>query len=64
MIRWMADQILLLFNYVPELILPKDDPRFDFIRWWLGFVLVVLGLFIIGMVVRAILPTKPPNNSG
>jgi len=63
MIRWMVDQILLVFNFVPELIMPKDDPRFDFLRWWLGFVLIVLCLIIIGMVSSAIRPTKPPNNS-
>ena len=55
--RWLADQILKLFNYVPELFLSKDDPHFDVFRWWLLFVVVAVLVYIGVMVWRAFRPT-------
>jgi len=53
MFRWLTDPILKAFNYVPELILARDDPHFDVVRWWFVFVLVVV-LVLVGMrVLRA-----------
>ena len=62
MLKWLADQILNIFNYVPELILGEGDPRFDFLRWWLLFVLIATIVFIISVASRALRNTTPPTN--
>lgn len=62
MLRWLTDQILKIFNYVPDLILGEGDPRFDFLRWWLFFILVVTILFIVGAAVRSLRTAKPPTD--
>jgi hypothetical protein len=49
--RWLADQILKVLNYVPELLLSKNDPHFDVLRWWLLFVVVAV-LVCVGVMVR------------
>jgi hypothetical protein len=54
--QWLADQILKVLNYVPELLLGKDDPRFDFLRWWLLFVVVAALVYLAVMVRRAFRP--------
>ena len=41
--RWLSDQILKILNFVPELI---NDPRFDVLRWWFLFVVIVVSLLI------------------
>jgi len=50
MLPWLSDQILKIFNYLPERFLAKSDPRFDLLRWWCLFVLIVIAAVIIGMV--------------
>jgi hypothetical protein len=62
MLQWLADQILKISNYVPELILGEGDPRFDFLRWWLLFVLIATLLFIVSVARRALRKTKPPTS--
>ena len=51
MFRWLTEPILKALNYVPELLLGRDDPRFDVVRWWFVFVVVVI-LVLVGMMVR------------
>jgi hypothetical protein len=43
LMRWLSDQILKILNFVPALI---KEPRFDVLRWWFLFVLIVVSLFI------------------
>jgi hypothetical protein len=52
MIDWILERILIILNYMPELFVAEGDPRFDVIRWWLGFVLIVL-------IVSAIVMLRP-----
>jgi hypothetical protein len=54
MLRWIADQIVHILNYVPELFLDKDDPHFDILRWWLAIVVVVVLVLIFGRMWRAL----------
>jgi len=53
MLERLADQVLKILNYVPELFLPPGDPRFDFLRWWLIFVVIVAVVLIIRRTLRA-----------
>ena len=53
MLHRIADQVLNILNYVPELFLDKDDPHFDIIRWWLAFVFVVVLVLIFRMARKA-----------
>jgi hypothetical protein len=50
MLRWLAEQLLKVFNFVPEMFLDESDPHFDVLRWWLLFVvvavIVTLGVFV------------------
>jgi hypothetical protein len=53
MLDRLADQILRVLNFVPELFLARGDPRFDVYRWWFVLVLILVFLVIIGMARRA-----------
>jgi len=61
--RWLVDQVLAIFNYVPELILDKGDSRFDFLRWWYAFVLLVIVGVIVRMAIKGFRQNRPPSNS-
>ena len=50
MLERLADKILNVFNFVPELFLARGDPRFDVYRWWFALVLVLALLIVVGMV--------------
>ena len=52
MIDWISERILIMLNYIPEFFVAEGDPRFDVIRWWLGFIVIVL-------VVSAIVVLRP-----
>jgi hypothetical protein len=56
MLHWIADQILDILNYVPELFLAKDDPRFDTLRWWIAVVFVIVLVLIFRRVWKAFRP--------
>jgi hypothetical protein len=49
----IADQLWKLLNSVPKVFLPAGDPRFNFLRWWLVFVVLVVILLIVRMIYRA-----------
>jgi hypothetical protein len=61
--HWIADQILKIFNYVPELFLARDDPHFDVLRWWLVFVLAVILILIVQMVRKALRTDRNPPSA-
>jgi len=53
MVDRIAERILAILNYVPELFVAKDDPRFDFIRWRFAFIIIVLVVYAIAMLRKA-----------
>jgi hypothetical protein len=51
--RWLADQVLKAFNFVPELFLEKGSPHFDVLRWWLLLMVVVVLVILAALIRRA-----------
>jgi hypothetical protein len=60
MLEWIAEQILTAFNSIPEWFLAQDDPRFDFLRWWIVFVVFVIFVVIGRMAYRAVRQNQRP----
>ena len=58
MLHRIAGLILDILNFVPELFLAKDDPRFDTFRWWIAVVFVAVLVLIFRRAWKAY-RTKP-----
>jgi len=55
-LHWIADKIVHILNYVPELFLAENDPRFDTLRWWIAVVFVVVLVLIFRRAWKAFRP--------